>query len=104
MRKYFLRAGVGRDVASFRATWLEASVGVYLCKGCKTQGRLAQLARALPLQGRCQGFESLSAHRLMSCVIVHIGSKAVGRAPGFRFAGSPFGSPLGANFELLALI
>jgi hypothetical protein len=25
-------------------------------------GRLAQLVRALPLQGRCRGFESLSAH------------------------------------------
>ena len=28
--------------------------------------RIAQLARALPLQGRCRGFESLCAHRLPS--------------------------------------
>ena len=26
-------------------------------------GRIAQLARALPLHGRCRGFESLCAHR-----------------------------------------
>ncbi len=26
-------------------------------------GRIAQLARALPLQGRCRGFESLCAHQ-----------------------------------------
>ena len=26
-------------------------------------GRIAQLARALPLQGRCRGFESLCAYR-----------------------------------------
>ena len=25
-------------------------------------GRVAQLVRALPLQGRCRGFESLRAH------------------------------------------
>jgi hypothetical protein len=29
-------------------------------------GRIAQLARALPLQGRCRGFESLCAHFVMS--------------------------------------
>ena len=30
-------------------------------------GRIAQLARALPLQGRCRGFESLCAHHLTWC-------------------------------------
>ena len=30
-------------------------------------GRVAQLARALPLQGRCRGFESLRAHQKRQC-------------------------------------
>ena len=36
------------------ARWLAGSV--------LGSGRIAQLARALPLQGRCRGFESLCAH------------------------------------------
>ena len=39
------------------ARWLAGSV--------LSSGRIAQLARARPLQGRCRGFESLCAHRFV---------------------------------------
>jgi hypothetical protein len=42
-----------------RDLWREA-VGRRYAR--KPVGRIAQLARALPLQGRCRGFESLCAH------------------------------------------
>src|SRR5687768_14316429 len=40
------------------------------------RGRLAQLVRALPLHGRSQGFESLSAHKSLTHVRLFIFTEA----------------------------
>ena len=62
-------------------------------------GRIAQLARALPLQGRCRGFESLCAHRSTRCYALRRSvesqarGNAVGNESGRGIVGGSFNTP-----------